>query len=132
MKKILTVLLVLAVAACCVACTQTKTVHTSEAHTINYRIYNHSGKAITHLAVSDDSSAHKAEVTFDQGGLKDGETGSISVKAVPGRDGFPLMTVSYQTGSTVHTTHMGVGDAEITLLPETASRVMTMAPEKDA
>ena len=42
------------------------------------------------------------------------------------------MTVSYQTGSTVHTTHMGVGDAEITLLPETASRVMTMAPEKDA
>ena len=100
LKKILAVVLLLAVAVVCVACTRNTPAQTAETKKYTYTIINETGTTVTNVYLADDHSANKAEVKFDGEGMDDGAEVSLSVSAVPDKDGNPSLTASYTIGAT--------------------------------
>ena len=118
LKKILAVVLLLAVAVVCVACTRNTPAQTSETKKYTYTIINKTGTTVNKVYLADDHSANKAEVKFDGEGMDDGAEVSLSVSAVPDKDGNPSLTASYTIGATEYQTKVTSAAAEIKLTPE--------------
>ena len=117
MKKIIAVVLLLVIAVTCTACSPNKTVKVSETKVYNYTIINETGKAVDKVFLADDNSSYKAEVEYDKG-MENGAKASISVSAVPDKDGNPSLTASYTIDNTEYMTKVTIPAAEIRLTPE--------------
>lgn len=100
MKKILAIVLVLAMAVACVACSLNRTAKTPHEKMFTYTISNETGKTVDKAYIADDNSPSKADVVFSQGGLENGAKASVSLTAVPEKDGTPNLTASYTIGDT--------------------------------
>ena len=119
MKKILAIVLLLVMAVACVACSQNRTAKTSQEKMFSYTISNETGKTVDRAFVADDNSPSKAEVVFHQSGLKSGAKTSVSLTAVPDRNGFPSLTASYTIGNTEYLTKVHEKEGTIRLTAET-------------
>ena len=126
MKKILAIIMLLVMAAACVACAQTKTAKTPEGQLFTYTLSNETGETIDKVYVSDDNSDNKAEVAFTEGGLANGVKVTVSLTAVPDKDGTPSLTASYTTGDTEYLTKVHQKDGTIAM----AGEVEPAAPQK--
>ncbi len=118
MKKMIAAVLLLVMAVACVACSSNNTAKAPETKVYNYTIINETGKTVDKVSLADDNSTSKAEVKYDDKGMEIGAKASISVSAVPDKDGNPSLTASYTIGDTEYITKVTIPAAEIRLLPE--------------
>ena len=116
LKSIIAALLLLVVGVVCAACSQNK----APAKLYTYTIVNETGSEVTGVIVKDDNSPNKAEVKYEGKGMANGGKGTVSISAVPVKDGNPSLTVSYTIGGTEYSIKVTSAAAVITLTPEGA------------
>jgi hypothetical protein len=118
MKKIIAIVLLLVMAFACVACSRNTTAKTPETKLYTYTIVNNTGKDVKNVYLADDNSTSKADVTYAGKGMEAGGKASLSISAVPDKDGNPNLTASYLLGETTYQCKVTLPEAEIKLTAE--------------